>query len=303
MAWVGALYAISRRFVPPAGAALVAITALVWSVPNYPASLPSWFNLFFATFGTLALLRALESGRWHWLAMAGAAGGISFLFKLSGIFYLLGGGIALIATSFRSQQHEVTRRSRSGAALVSVILTLVVILLSVPLGRAGFGELVRFLVPLGLIISALIWREWRDGGEPWLPRVRALVATLGPFALGALIPVAVYAVFLLAVGALPQTIDGVLIKPFRRMDSAMMHPPPPIALMYSMVIGALLVRWARRPGCDRARERRRGAVRLRCLCIGRQFPNLRDGSAGGLGTPSTRSCRRRLDFDRAPPRD
>ena len=74
----------------PIGAALVAITALVWSVPNYPASVPSWFNLFFATFGTLALLRGLETGRRRWMVLAGLAGGVSFLFKLSGVFYLLG---------------------------------------------------------------------------------------------------------------------------------------------------------------------------------------------------------------------
>src|SRR6478609_658945 len=80
--WVAAMYAIARRFVPPVGAAIVAITALVWSVPNYPAALPSWFNLFFATFGTLALLRNRETGRRHWLVLAGMAGGISFLFKL-----------------------------------------------------------------------------------------------------------------------------------------------------------------------------------------------------------------------------
>ena len=65
------------------------VTAFVWSVPNYPASVPSWFNLFFATFGALALLHGLETGRRHWLVLAGVAGGISFLFKLSGIFYLL----------------------------------------------------------------------------------------------------------------------------------------------------------------------------------------------------------------------
>lgn len=247
LAWIGAIYAVSRRFVPPAGAALVAITALVWSVPNYPASLPSWFNLFFATFGTLALLRALETGRWHWLVVAGAAGGMSFLFKLSGIFYLLGGGIALIATSFRRRE-QLASGSRVGAAIVSLILALVLILLSVPIGRAGSAELARFLVPLGLIIGALIWREWRDGGQPWPERLRALFATIGPFALGALMPVALYAVFLLAVGALPQTIDGVLIKPFRRVESAMMHPPSPSALVFSMVIGVLLVRWARGRG-------------------------------------------------------
>ena len=170
---------------------------------------------------------------------------MSFLFKLSGIFYLLGGGIALIATSFRRREQGSAIESRSAAVMVSGILVLVVLLLSVPLGRAGLAELVRFLVPLGLIVGALIWREWRDGGQPWSARRRALLATLGPFALGALLSVAVYALFLLTLGALAQTIDGVLIKPFRRMDSAMMHPPPPLALIYSMVIGVLLVRWAR----------------------------------------------------------
>ena len=108
--WVAALYAIARRFVPPIGAALVVVTAVVWSVPNYPASVPSWFNLFFATFGALALLRGLESGRRRWFVLAGVAGGISFLFKLSGIFYLLGGGIALMATSFRSKPDAVSAR-------------------------------------------------------------------------------------------------------------------------------------------------------------------------------------------------
>ena len=256
--WVAALYAIARRFVPPAGAALVAITALVWSVPNYPASVPSWFNLFFATFGTLALLRGLETGRRRWMVLAGLAGGVSFLFKLSGVFYLLGGGIALVATSFR-RQPDLSRRSpegakadgaeatagdRSGAAIVSVILVLVLILLAVPISRAGLNEVVRFLLPLGMLIAALIWREWNHGGMSALARGRTLVATLGPFVLGALLPVIVYVFFLLAVDALSETIQGVLVKPFRRMDSAMMHPPPPTALLFSIVLGLLLVRWA-----------------------------------------------------------
>ena len=153
LVWVAAMYAIARRFVPPGGAALVTITALVWSVPNYPASLPSWFNLFFATFGTLALLRGLETGRRHWMVLAGAAGGLSFLFKLSGVFYLLGGGIALIASSFRRHEDGATTGSRSGAVVVSLILSLVVILLSVPISRAGVPEVVRFLLPLGLIAA------------------------------------------------------------------------------------------------------------------------------------------------------
>ncbi len=244
--WVAALYAIARRFVPPAGAAVVAITALVWSVPNYPASMPSWFNLFLATFGTLALLKGLDTGRRRWLVLAGLAGGVSFLFKLSGIFYLLGAGIALIATSFRPQPRDAagTAGARSGAAIVSAILLLIVILLSVPIARAGVNEVVRFLVPLGVLIAALIVREWRHGGTTAAVRGRAMFEALGPFTLGALLPVIGWTFFLLLTGALSQTIQGVLVLPFRRMESAMMHPPPPGALAYTLVLGLLLVRWA-----------------------------------------------------------
>jgi hypothetical protein len=245
--WVAALYAIARRFVPPVGAALVAVCALVWSVPNYPAAVPSWFNLFFATFGALALLRGLETGRRQWLVLAGVAGGVSFLFKLSGVFYLLGGGLALIATSFRPHADDAAAgRTRSGAALVSAILFPVMVVLAVPISRAGFGEVVRFLVPLGALIGALIWREWNHGGTSAGERGRALAGTLGPFVLGAVLPLAAYTLVLLATGALSQTIDGVLVKPFRRMDSAMMHPPPPTALIFSIALGVLL--WVRASG-------------------------------------------------------
>ena len=174
------------------------------------------------------------------------AGGISFLFKLSGIFYLLGGGIALIATSFRSKPDGVSAGTRSGAALVAVILILVLIALAVPITRAGTAETFRFLLPLGALFAALIWREWKHGDTTALERGRALFETLGPFVLGALLPLIVFLVFLLWTGALSQTIDGVLIKPFRRMDSAIMHPPPPTELIYSIGLGLLLAMSASR---------------------------------------------------------
>lgn len=241
--WVAALYAIARRFVPPIGAALVATTAFVWSVPNYPAAVPSWFNLFFATFGTLALLHGLETGRRRWMVLAGVAGGVSFLFKLSGVFFLLGGGLALIATSLRlpADGDAAPARARSGAAAVSAILVLVVAVLAVPISRAGTNEVFRFLLPLGALVAALIWREWHRGTMSVGARARAVFEALGPFALGALLPLTGYVVFLISVNALFPTIDGVLVKPFRRMDSAMMHPPPPAELIYSMLLGLLLL--------------------------------------------------------------
>ena len=200
--WVAALYAIARRFVPPVGAALVAVTALVWSVPNYPASVPSWFNLFFATFGTLALLRGLETGRRRWMVLAGVAGGVSFLFKLSGVFYLLGGGIALIATSFRRKPDGVSAgRARSGAALVSVILILVLVLLAVPITRAGAERDGPFPVaPRRAVCRADLARVEVTVARPRSNAAARSFETLGPFVLGALLPVIVFLVFLLVDG-------------------------------------------------------------------------------------------------------
>jgi hypothetical protein len=44
------VYWIARRFVRPLAAAGVTLAAVAWSLPNYFAAMPSWYNLFFATF-------------------------------------------------------------------------------------------------------------------------------------------------------------------------------------------------------------------------------------------------------------
>lgn len=246
--WVAAFHAIARRFIPPIGAALVTIVAVIWSVPNYPAPMPSWFNLFLATFGAWAMLRGLDTRRGVWMVLAGACGGLSVLFKLSGIFYLLGAGIALIGVSFERsrEQPPSSKTSRSGAAVVSIMLALPLIVIAVPIAGMGEAEVFRFLLPLALMSVALLWREWRDGRATASERLGALLPTLGPFILGAAIPLALYAALMLSAGALAQTINGVFVKPFRRLDSSMMHPPPPAEAIYAIGIGILLALSARR---------------------------------------------------------
>src|SRR5262249_3659035 len=51
LAFIAAFYSIALRFASPAIAAAVTLLGVVWSVPNYYAGMPSWYNLFFATFG------------------------------------------------------------------------------------------------------------------------------------------------------------------------------------------------------------------------------------------------------------
>jgi hypothetical protein len=76
LAWVPVVFWIASRSVRPPAAALVTALAVTWSMPNYFASMPSWYNLFFATFGIAALIRHLDTGRVHWLFAAGVAGGV-----------------------------------------------------------------------------------------------------------------------------------------------------------------------------------------------------------------------------------
>ncbi len=46
--WIPAVYYIATRFAGPVTAAAVTLLCVVWSIPTYPAAMPSWYNLFLA---------------------------------------------------------------------------------------------------------------------------------------------------------------------------------------------------------------------------------------------------------------
>lgn len=85
-AFAAAVWAIARRVAGPVAAGAVLWLAVAWSLPIYFAALPSWYNLFFAVFGALAVLRYLETDVRRWLFVAGLCGGLSFLIKLVGLY-------------------------------------------------------------------------------------------------------------------------------------------------------------------------------------------------------------------------
>src|SRR5580658_592846 len=82
LAWVLVLLYIASRFVSIPIACAVTFLAVCWGYPNYAAPMPSWFNLFFATYGLAALLRYIETRKWVWLPLAGMCGGFSLLAKV-----------------------------------------------------------------------------------------------------------------------------------------------------------------------------------------------------------------------------
>ena len=81
--WVPAVWAIASRFATARGAALCTALAVCLGPTVYPSPMPSWYNLFLATWSVWALLRWNEAGARRWLFFAGAAAGLSVLMKMS----------------------------------------------------------------------------------------------------------------------------------------------------------------------------------------------------------------------------
>ena len=240
--WLAAMYRILLRFAPPLGAGVVALAALSWSVTSYPAPLPSWYILFASTFGALALVRWHESGRRHWLVIAGAAGGIAFLFKLTGIFFFLGAGLALIAASDGDPIDGDARHPTRGpfAWIVAATLVVVVLALDAMVGRNGDRALLRFALPTTLLALAIASRVWTPVGTVDSARWRALAGRVVPFAIGGLVPIASFLAAYALVGGLPALVEGVFVTPFRRVAFAALQPPPIVSLFFAAPLALLL---------------------------------------------------------------
>jgi hypothetical protein len=226
--WVPALFALARRLTgAPARAAVVTLLGVLVGPPNYPAAMPSWYNLFLATWGLWALVLWSERRRPLWLVLAGACGGLSILMKIPGLFFV---AAALFYVLHLEAVHPAdakpdgsgpTKPSRSwlfaAAATAAVILlvTLETLLIRSQMGAATWVNFVLATVFLG---GALVWRAWavRDG-------LRALQRTLASWALlllGVLIPLVPFLGWFAAAGGLEDLYRGVFLLPLGRTTLA-----------------------------------------------------------------------------------
>lgn len=192
--WVPAFHYAARRFVSAPVAGAVTVLAAAWSIPNYPAALPSWYNLFFATFGLAAVLRFLETERRGWLFVAGLCGGISFLFKLSGLYFVAG---VLLFLFFR--ELTTPRKKTMGGSdtmfyrifLVAAVVSYEALVLGLLLRAANAATIVYFGAPDLAIGAAILWLEF-SSPEKGYRRLSFLFRDLILLAAGALTPLAIF---------------------------------------------------------------------------------------------------------------
>ncbi len=105
---------------------MLVLLLIAMSYPNYSAAVPSWYNLFFATFGIWALFRFMESRRLAWVFVAGLWGGLSFLVKVPGLYFV---AAALCFLLFWEQDEDTADSRRSRLSYIHAALGLVFVLL------------------------------------------------------------------------------------------------------------------------------------------------------------------------------
>ena len=226
MAWLPAVYWIALRFTSPLAAGAITLLAVAWSYPNYPAAMPSWYNLFFATFGAAALLRYLETRSKRWLVVAGMCGGVSFLIKVIGAYYV---AACLLFFAFVEQsESEDAETSQNSWAYrvfsISALLAFLAVVVYVLRTRLGSSELYEFVFPPLLVAGLIAVGEWAVKAAS-AQRFKTMALLVLPFVGGMLMPVGIFLIpyarsgmvgkYFLGVGssAMSRAVDLGVIRP------------------------------------------------------------------------------------------
>jgi hypothetical protein len=261
LAWVPAVFYVATRFARPIAAATVTLLAVAWSVPAYPAPMPSWYNLFLATAGVAAVLRHLERPQRRMLVVAGIAGGLSILVKVVGLYYVAGVLLFFVFEAHATSRAETIASAhgpasiQSGALYRATVSVGLLLFLAALLGLVHHGlhasEMVHFVVPTALIVALLARNEWTYPAGSSRARFRRLVARIGPFLAGLALPLVLFALPYARSGSLHALVNGVFILPTKRFGGASMSLLPLATLAPAILLLALVWVARRWPGVIR----------------------------------------------------
>ncbi len=204
--------------------------------------MPSWYNLFFATFGAAALLHYLEVRFRRWLFIAGLCGGISILIKVIGFYYIAG---VLLFLAFLEQSDNEQRgteknswgyRVFSAGALLAFLGTLIYVLHR----RLAAGEFYHFLLPSLAVVGMILLGE-RKAGAGTGERFAALLRLVIPFICGAVIPIVIFMIPYALAGSVGGFFSGVTSSAIAHaIDLAVARPASPQYIVAVLPLVAFL---------------------------------------------------------------
>jgi hypothetical protein len=241
-AFAACIFALTRRFTRPVAALLATALATLLTLPNYPAAMPSWYGLFLAAVATWCAVMGLERKQGLWWLAAGAAAGVSFLFKITGL-YLVAALVVLLLEHERSLRPPTPAGGRSPLAAVKVSALLALATLCLLLSWAPDQPLAwawHFGLPFTVLPGVLALREWRCGRRPDRVSMKHAVVHGALLGLGVALPIAVFTLPYAMEGHLSTLYQGLFVLPARRIEGVT-YPLPevrwvPLALLWLLVL-------------------------------------------------------------------
>jgi len=247
LAWIPAVYYIALRFTSAVAAGLVTLMVVAWSFPNYPAAMPSWYNLFFATFGAAALLRYLDVRRARWLFVAGICGGISILIKVIGAYYIAGVllFLAFLEQSDEQSDHESAETGKSAVPYrvftTSALLLFLAAVVYVFHARLGNGEFYHFVLPAAVLVALILLGERNVREAATGKRFSGLLRLVIPFGCGVVTPAIAFLAPYARSGAVGQFFSGVTSSAIARsVGLGVLRPVSIKEAIFALALAALV---------------------------------------------------------------
>ena len=246
LAWVPVVYFLATRFVPPVGAALVTAVAVTWSLPNYFASMPSVLQPVPRDVRSRCPVSSHRAGRSP-LAGPGRLLRRSVVSRevRGDLFCRCRRPVPVVSSADpepwgcggrRSAEHgfspaRSSRLSWPGHGT------------SVDVGRAthGDGRIALCRPAHGRGDRPPLVRVARGPRRFAKTRIRRAWALLGPFAAGAIAPVAIFLLPFIATGSLNAFSEGVFLALERRFGQAERALPEVRDMVWALPYGAALV--------------------------------------------------------------
>jgi len=242
--WLPVFYWIVSRLVCDWHAAGITLLAVAWSLPNYSAAVPSWYNLFFSTFGLAALLSYLDKRSSRRLFVAGLCGGLSLLAKSTALYY---GAAALLFFLFYEQNLSSSRASpeRPRRFLYTSFVAFSMAVFVAALGvlvwpHASAERFLNFVFPSAMLATLVLVREERSMGRPNGERFLDLLRMCIPFGIGFLVPVFAFLLLYIRGNAFHAVVSGVFVVPSKRVWGAFMDPPDIVTIAPSLCLAGVL---------------------------------------------------------------
>jgi Dolichyl-phosphate-mannose-protein mannosyltransferase len=257
LAWIPAFYWMASRLVSDWVAGGLTLLAVAWSLPNYSAAVPSWYNLFFATFGLAALVRYVEKRSAKWLFIAGLCGGLSILVKIVGLYYV---AAVLLFFLFAEQDEAVVTKvgqpeNRSFVYTSFLVLSTLLFVSGVAgliWPRASVAGVLDFVIPTAVLAIVVLSREARRLRHTNSQRFKTLLRICLPFCLGVLIPLLIFLAPYIRGNAVHAFVNGLFVLPYKRVQGVYLGLPgiettlPTLGMIGILALGAQLrgkARW------------------------------------------------------------